>query len=196
MANGRDIWFWEIGLANPRLVAGFFAPADLEWLQFLRQNGRALEATTINSSIVERSYQHEAIRRVAEAFAANKRRAVLVMATGTGKTRVAMALIDVFLRANQAQNVLFLADRDALVDQTLTDDFKAHLNWGSSGFHARTTDRPQAHFLRNASSEFGPRRDLLFRGVSKPGIREGAEKQEFAERCSAIAHQRWRHGIN
>ncbi len=46
------------------------------------------------------------------------------MATGTGKTRVAMALIDVFLRANQAQNVLFLADRDALVDQTLTDGFK------------------------------------------------------------------------
>jgi light-regulated signal transduction histidine kinase (bacteriophytochrome) len=49
------------------------------------------------------------------------------MATGTGKTRVAMALIDVFLRSHQAQKVLFLADRDALVDQTLTDGFKAHL---------------------------------------------------------------------
>src|ERR1017187_4744025 len=115
MANGHDIWFWEVGLANPRLVAGFFAPADLERLKFLRQNRRPLEATPINSSIVDRSYQHEAIRRLAEAFAANKRRALLVMATGTGKTRVAMALIDVFLRANQAQNVLFLADRDALV---------------------------------------------------------------------------------
>jgi len=127
MANGHDIWFWEVGLANPRLVAGFFAPADLERLKFLRQNRRPLEATPINSSIVDRSYQHEAIRRLAEAFAANRRRALLVMATGTGKTRVAMALIDVFLRANQAQNVLFLADRDALVDQTLTDGFKAHL---------------------------------------------------------------------
>jgi type I restriction enzyme R subunit len=127
MANGHDIWFWEVGLANPRLVAGFFAPADLERLKFLRQNRRPLEATPINNSIVERSYQHEAIRRLAEAFASNKRRALLVMATGTGKTRVAMALIDVFLRASQAQNVLFLADRDALVDQTLTDGFKAHL---------------------------------------------------------------------
>ncbi|MGA9641997.1 MAG: DEAD/DEAH box helicase family protein [Terriglobales bacterium] len=127
MANGHDIWFWEVGLANPRLVAGFFEPADLERLKFLRQNRRPLEATSINSSIVERPYQHEAIRRLAEAFAANKRRALLVMATGTGKTRVAMALIDVFLRAHQAQNVLFLADRDALVDQTLTDGFKAHL---------------------------------------------------------------------
>jgi type I restriction enzyme, R subunit len=127
MANGHDVWFWEVGLANPRLVAGFFAPVDLERLKFLRQNQRPLEATPINSSIVERSYQHEAIRRIAEAFAANKRRALLVMATGTGKTRVAMALIDVFLRAHQAQNVLFLADRDALVDQTLTDGFKTHL---------------------------------------------------------------------
>jgi type I restriction enzyme R subunit len=127
MANGHDIWFWEVGLANPRLIAGFFSPVDLERLKFLRQNRRPLEATPINGTIVERAYQHEAIRRIAEAFAANKRRALLVMATGTGKTRVAMALIDVFLRANQAQNVLFLADRDALVDQTLTDGFKTHL---------------------------------------------------------------------
>ena len=127
MANGHDIWFWEVGLANPRLVAGFFTPSDLERMKFLRQNRRPLETTPINSSIVDRLYQHEAIRRLAEAFAANKRRALLVMATGTGKTRVAMALIDVFLRAHQAQNILFLADRDALVDQTLTDGFKAHL---------------------------------------------------------------------
>lgn len=127
MANGHDIWFWEIGLANPRLVAGFFTTTDLERLNSLRQNRRPLEATPIDANIVDRPYQHEAIRRIAEAFAANKRRALLVMATGTGKTRVSMALIDVFLRAHQAQNVLFLADRDALVDQALTDGFKAHL---------------------------------------------------------------------
>jgi len=127
MANGHDTWFWEVGLANPRLIAGFFTPADLERLKFLRQNRTPLEATAINNAIVDRPYQHEAIRRVAEAFAANKRRALLVMATGTGKTRTTMALIDVFLRANQAQNILFLADRDALVDQTLSDGFKAYL---------------------------------------------------------------------
>jgi type I restriction enzyme R subunit len=108
-------------------VAGFFTFSDLERLKFLRQNRQPLETTPINSSIVNRPYQHEAIRRLAEAFAANKRRALLVMATGTGKTRVSMAVIDVLLRANQAQNVLFLADRDALVDQALTDGFKAHL---------------------------------------------------------------------
>lgn len=127
MANGHEIWFWEVGLANPRLVAGFFTPSDLERMKFLRQNRQQLETTPIDSTIVNRPYQHEAIRRLAEAFGTNKRRALLVMATGTGKTRVSMALIDVFLRAHQAQNVLFLADRDALVDQALTDGFKAHL---------------------------------------------------------------------
>src|SRR6266851_7418227 len=127
MTNGHATHFWEVGLANPRLVAGFFTPEDLQRLLFIRQNGQPLAATSINTTIVERPYQHEAIRRVAEAFAANKRRALLVMATGTGKTRTTMALIDLFLRAHQAQKVLFLADRDALVDQALTDGFKAHL---------------------------------------------------------------------
>lgn len=127
MANGHETWFWELGQANPRLVAGFFTPDDLQRLKFLRQHRLPLADTPIEPSIVDRAYQHEAIRRVAEAFAANKRRALLVMATGTGKTRTTMALIDVFLRANQARNVLFLADRDALVDQALTDGFKRHL---------------------------------------------------------------------
>jgi type I restriction enzyme R subunit len=127
MSNGFATYFWEVGEANPRPVAGFFTPDDLLRLRFLRQNQLPLETTPINTAIVERPYQHEAIRRVAEAFAAKKRRALLVMATGTGKTRVTMALIDLFLRAHQAQEVLFLADRDALVDQALTDGFKAHL---------------------------------------------------------------------
>jgi type I restriction enzyme, R subunit len=127
MSNGLSTFFWEVGEANPRLVAGFFSPDDLARLLFLRQNQLPLETTPINTAIVERPYQHEAIRRVAEAFAAKRRRALLVMATGTGKTRTTMAIIDLFLRARQAQKVLFLADRDALVDQALTDGFKAHL---------------------------------------------------------------------
>jgi type I restriction enzyme R subunit len=127
MANGLTTCFWDFGQANPRLVAGFFSPDDLKRLLFLRQNKRALESVPINASIVDRPYQHEAIRRLSETFAAGKRRALLVMATGTGKTRTTMAIIDLFLRAHQAQNVLFLADRDALVDQALTDGFKAHL---------------------------------------------------------------------
>ncbi|HEY1379754.1 MAG TPA: hypothetical protein VGF55_23330 [Gemmataceae bacterium] len=62
MANGRSIWFWEVGEANPRPVARFFTPDDLQRLLFLRQNRRPLEATPIDPAIVERPYQHEANR--------------------------------------------------------------------------------------------------------------------------------------
>ncbi len=127
MANGLTTWFWEVGLAHPRMVAGFFTPADLERLLFIRQQGTPLAATPIDTRIVDRPYQHEAIRRVAEAFAAGRRRALLVMATGTGKTRTTMGLINVFLRSFSAQKVLFLADRDALVEQALNDGFKSYL---------------------------------------------------------------------
>jgi type I site-specific restriction endonuclease len=115
MTNGQDVFYWDSESENPRLVAGFFTRDDLLRLLFLRQNAKPLESASINTSIVERSYQHEAIRRVIEAFAKKKRRALLVMATGTGKTRTVMALIDLFLKTQQARHVLFLADRDALV---------------------------------------------------------------------------------
>ena len=127
MTNGQDVFFWDSNSENPRLIAGFFTREDLLRLLFIRQHGMPLQSSAINTSIVERSYQHEAIRRVTEAFANKKRRALLGMATGSGKTRTTMALIDLFLTTQQAQHVLFLADRDALVEQALTDGFKAHL---------------------------------------------------------------------
>ena len=54
MTNGLQTWFWEVGLANPRVVAGFFSPQDLQRLLFLRQNGRPLPSMAINTSIVDR----------------------------------------------------------------------------------------------------------------------------------------------
>ena len=127
MTNGLHHYFWEVGLAHPRMVAGFFTPDDLRRLKFIRDNRKPLKGAPINNAIVERSYQHEAIRRVAEVFEAGRRRTLLVMATGTGKTRTTMGLIDVALQTSSAQKVLFLADRDALVEQALNDGFKAHL---------------------------------------------------------------------
>ena len=128
MANGEDIFFWDSADSADRHVAGFFSRDNLERLLFLKQNRKPLSSIQIKDSIVNRSYQTEAIRRISEAIEKKKKRkALLVMATGTGKTRTTMALIDVFLRAHAAQRVLFLADRDALVDQALTDGFKVHL---------------------------------------------------------------------
>lgn len=127
LANGNEIWFWETEEETPREVAGFFSRATLERLLSIKQHRLSLSETPIDPEISGRSYQQEAIRRVAEAFEAGQRKALLVMATGTGKTRTSMGLIDLFLRTRQAERVLFLADRDALVDQALTDGFKAHL---------------------------------------------------------------------
>jgi type I restriction enzyme, R subunit len=127
MTNGLHHFFWEVGLAHPRPIAGFFTLDDLLRLHFIREHKIPLKDTPINKHICERAYQHEAIRRVAEAFEAGKRRTLLVMATGTGKTRTTMGLIDVLLQSSWAQKVLFLADRDALVEQALNDGFKAHL---------------------------------------------------------------------
>jgi type I restriction enzyme, R subunit len=118
MANGEDIWFWETDAAAERRVAGFFSRENLERLLFLKQNRLPISSVKIKDTIVNRSYQVEAIRRISETLGKKKKRkALLVMATGTGKTRTIMALIDVFLKAHAAQRVLFLADRDALVDQ-------------------------------------------------------------------------------
>lgn len=127
MTNGERIYFLDAGQTVKREVQGFFSPDDLENLLFLRENRLPFAAVPINTAITDRPYQLEAIRRVCEAFDKGKRRALIVMATGTGKTRVATSLVDVLLRSNQARRILFVADRDPLVQQALTDGFKAFL---------------------------------------------------------------------
>ncbi len=127
LTNGINIYFLEVGVSARRLVYGFFTPDDLENLLYLRQNRLPLGSIPIDNVITDRSYQHEAIRRVSEAFEGGKRKALIVMATGTGKTRATMSLIDVFLRADAARKILFVADRDALVRQAIDDGFRAFL---------------------------------------------------------------------
>ncbi len=127
MSNGYDIYFWDVGRANKRLVCGFFSPDDLENQLYLRENKVPLTAVPVNLDITDRAYQQEAVRRVCEVFEQGKRKALLVMATGTGKTRVAMSLVDIFLRSNQARRILFVADRDALVRQATVEGFEDYI---------------------------------------------------------------------
>ncbi|MFN7835267.1 MAG: DEAD/DEAH box helicase family protein [Burkholderiaceae bacterium] len=117
-SNGYEHWLWDDARHPPRPVHGFLKKDELElWLQ--RQGSRkALTATRIDEDIVERYYQTRAIRRVGEVFEKdNQRKALLVMATGSGKTRPVIALVDQMMRANWVKRVLFLADRVALVKQ-------------------------------------------------------------------------------
>lgn len=84
----------------------------LEDIRYMRENRTSLIDAPIDPTITDRLYQQEAIRRVCEAFEVKKKRkALLVMATGTGKTRTATSTCDVFLKSNQARKVLCMDGR-------------------------------------------------------------------------------------
>jgi type I restriction enzyme, R subunit len=148
MTNGYDIYFWDVKNSNKRMVYGFFSPDDLENLLYLRENKIGLNSIAINPEITNRLYQQEAIKRVCEDFAKGKRKALIVMATGTGKTRTAVSIVDIFNRANQARKILFVADRDELVKQAKDDGFEAFLPDEPCGriFHTISI-RPSAFML-------------------------------------------------
>jgi type I restriction enzyme, R subunit len=113
--NGFDIWVWDDQQKYPpRKIFAFYSKDSLEYLLYQRKNKKALNSVEINSTIVERPFAHESIKRVAERFEKNHRKALIVQATGTGKTRVAIALSDLLVRANWAKRILFLCDRREL----------------------------------------------------------------------------------
>ncbi len=124
--NGHDIWLWESEFYPPARVRGFPNALDLDWLDQRRRERKPLSVEGIDPKIAGREYQIAAIRAVLEGVEARRRKFLLVMATGTGKTRTAMGLIDVLLRAHWAKRVLFLVDRVALRDQAI-DAFREHL---------------------------------------------------------------------
>jgi type I restriction enzyme R subunit len=124
--NGYDSWLWDDQAYPPRQVAGFYKKDELTRLIRRRESRKPLDVAAINTDIVERYYQKRAIGSIFEQLKNAQRKALLVMATGTGKTRTAIALVDVLQRANWVKRVLFLADRVSLVNQA-ANAFKAHL---------------------------------------------------------------------
>ncbi len=126
-ANGLEIYFWDLENYPPRKVVGYPTLDDL-----------------INTNIAGRDYQIRAIRSVLESIEKKKRDFLLVMATGTGKTRTCIALADVLMRACYVERVLFLVDRIALREQGLSA-FKEYLpnepRWPKVGEKLITKDR-------------------------------------------------------
>ncbi|MCA6104991.1 DEAD/DEAH box helicase family protein [Bradyrhizobium australafricanum] len=126
-SNGYEHWVWDDTRYPPREIGGFYKRDELELLIQRRTSRKPLGGEAVNRKIVERPYQQRAIRSVAKHFEQDgERKALLVMATGSGKTRTVIALIDLLMRANWVKRVLFLADRTALVNQA-AGAFKAHL---------------------------------------------------------------------
>jgi type I restriction enzyme R subunit len=126
-SNGYEHWLWDDTRYPPRSVQGFYKKVELELAIQRRSTRKSLAEGDINGKIVERYYQTRGIRRIAEAFEQDHdRKALVVMATGAGKTRTVIALCDLLMRCNWVKRVLFLADRVALVNQAV-NAFKHHL---------------------------------------------------------------------
>jgi type I restriction enzyme R subunit len=128
-SNGYEHWIWDDTRYPPRQIGGFYKRDELELLIQRRAGRKTLAETKINTAIAghKRPYQQRAIRSIAKHFEQDgERKALLVMATGSGKTRTVIALVDLLMRAGWVKRVLFLADRVALVNQA-AGAFKAHL---------------------------------------------------------------------
>lgn len=118
LTNGYETRIWSDKYYPERQVSGIYSKRDLE-KEFNKMNDRTpLKGVRISDEISNRYYQKEAIQAVCDAFGErNRRKALLVMATGSGKTRTVISLVDVLIRHGWVKNVLFLADRNALVTQ-------------------------------------------------------------------------------
>ncbi|GAA4281962.1 DEAD/DEAH box helicase family protein [Gaetbulibacter aestuarii] len=133
-SNGFETYLWDDLFYPERKVSGFYTKDELRFLIERRKTRKDLRQFQTNAEIVGRPYQLEAIKRVSEALAVmhqgelkgKNREALLVMATGSGKTRVSAAIVDMLTKSNWAKRVLFLADRNALVTQA-KNAFKEHV---------------------------------------------------------------------
>jgi type I restriction enzyme R subunit len=124
--NGYETWIWDDQMYPERQVQGLYTKQELMRLIQRRRMRKDFRDVPTNKNIVDRYYQENAIRSLCEHLSLGHRRGLLVMATGTGKTRVSIALVDVLMRAGWVKRVLFLADRTALVNQAV-NAFKRHL---------------------------------------------------------------------
>ena len=116
--NGFETYYTNdyAGFAKRR-VAGFFTQEELQLEIDRRKTRKPLENLEISDEITNRPYQKEAVTAVCDAIAKKHRKMLIVQATGSGKTRVSISIVDVLRRHNYVKNILFLADRKALVKQ-------------------------------------------------------------------------------
>lgn len=137
--NGFETFIWDDVFYTEREISGFYTKDELQLLIDRRTTRKDLRTFKVDKNIAGRPYQLEAIKRVSEnlgqthdgRYVGTKRESLLVMATGSGKTRTAAAIVDMLTKCNWAKRVLFLADRNALVTQA-KNAFKEHLEHLSS----------------------------------------------------------------
>lgn len=117
LSNGYELTIID-PMFGERTIHEIYSKKDLQKLYWIFNNHNPdLSTADLQDYIINRDYQKRAVRSVCRWFQGKRRRSLLVMATGSGKTRTTVALVDVLMRMGWVKNVLFLADRDALVNQ-------------------------------------------------------------------------------
>ena len=126
VTNGFEIFIYENKNSIPRRIYGFYRKEELLKIIARRNEKIVANDISINKEIIDRYYQERAVKKAIENYISGNRKSLLVMATGSGKTRVAISLVDCLSRLNMVKRTLFLADRVALVKQAL-NSFKNSL---------------------------------------------------------------------
>lgn len=126
ITNGNEIEFWDSENYPIRKVLSYHSLEDLETYRKRNENNIILSPELLDKNIAGRAYQVEAITKTLEELNDKKREILWVMATGTGKTRTIISLVDILLKTGFVKRVLFLADRRELARQAM-DNFKEHL---------------------------------------------------------------------
>lgn len=140
--NGYHTWFWDDNNYPERKVYSVFSKEDLQRIINRRELRIPFDKMNINPEITDRHYQKTAIHRVCDELTKSRRKVLLVMATGTGKTRTAVSLVDVLTSHAWVTNILFLADRRELVKQA-KQAFNKHMpNLSTCNLLQRGNDKP------------------------------------------------------
>ena len=118
--NGFEIFYTnDFRQEARRQISGFLTQDELQLEMERRRTRKPLYHIEIDENITNRPYQKEAVITACEEIENHHRKLLIVQATGTGKTRVSISLVDVLLKHNYVKNILFLADRTALVRQAM-----------------------------------------------------------------------------
>ena len=176
-SNGFETYLWDDKFyKSARPVNGFFTKAELQTMMYRRENRKDIRELPIDKEIAGRTYQMRAIKSIAEHFAGNdkqtgkligtNRRALLVLATGSGKTRTSIAFSKLMFEANWAKRILFLADRISLVKQAHRN-FVKHLPEYSSVNLLEDKENPNTRLV---FSTYKTMMNLI------DGIRDGDER--------------------
>lgn len=196
LANSEQLYFWDLEDGDASPIERFISLEDLQRRHTLKLSRKPVTSINHNLDICNRPYQKNASDIIAKEYDAGKKSFLLEMATGTGKTRLAAAIIDRFLKAHQVERVLFVVDRIELAKQAMDtfqvvfkDEYRAvrykpgqHGKFGGANIVVATIQSLNIHFKEDFSPGYF---DLVFNDEAHRSI-YGELPRQVAEYFQAI----------